>query len=227
MVKPRLHLGDILIKDEGENNDITLATIDEELFVGDRLYYAGKISSTLFAPLVDTVLGPYELDIYANDIYLYAFDSVLQIPDCIYMAISKSNAYKMIEGQTIYSILNAVSFRYYYDDDNIIFVFKVPEKYVEDYRKILVSDYSAVSQWYKKLCSPTGMAYAILSNNSLLKDQWQRAEALLGEVIEKRNDLDKVVKPVKIVTGTRNFPMFLFQNETYQSCVSDKSSLLQ
>lgn len=231
MVKPRQHLEEILIQDESDSSDITLAKMDKELFVVDRLYFAGNISSILFAPLIDKAIGDYDLDIYSNDIYLYAFDNVVKIPNCIYIAISKSNAYKIISGKSIFQILSSITFRYYYDDDNIVFVYRVPDKYIEDYRKITMSDYTNVSKYYKALCSPTGMAFAILNNNSLLKEQWQKAEELLGEVIEVnyRNELrhEKIVRPVKIVNEQRNFPMFLFTNETYQSCALDKLDRLQ
>lgn len=222
----RQKLKDIIINEtSGEDYpDIVLKKMSDELFVVDHFYYAGNISSILFAPLLDLALEKFDLDIYSNDIYLYAFDNVLNIPDCIYLAISRNNAYRQVDGTTLFNILKQVCMRYYYDEENIVFVYKVPDKYVSDYRKIIISSYTEVSPGYKKLCSPTGLAYAILTNNSLVKEQWQKVEEFLGEVVE-RNELtfEKSKHPVRIVTDTRNFPIFTFERETYLSCALDKS----
>lgn len=197
-------------------DDVTLKAVIKDCVAVDLLYYAGNISSVLLAPIVYTKLkeNNSSFDIYEHNIFLFHMDDVLKLEDRIYVAVSLRDASVVPKavGKTIFQIFLSISERYYYDNENIIFVIKVSDKYKDDYKRIIDSRYSAVSSYFKDLCGRDELAAAVFNNNSTVYKQWVTYENLIGYV--KRNKYSEAA-PVKLVDKDRNFPEFSKEQETY------------
>ena len=218
MVRQRI---DDIISLESEATNQTLKQIKKECLAVNLTIYAGNLSSILLAPIVYKKLADNNktFDIYEYDIFIYAADSYRKDPETIYVVTDLINAskeainkvYKRSLG-TVFDILNSISSSYYYDNQNIVFSVRVPVKFIDDYNRILNSEYSKVSSIYKDLTQKDDLAYAIFTNSSTIRDHWKKYENLIGLV---KTDKHSESKPLKLVDSTRNFPMFNLEKETY------------
>jgi len=185
-------------------DDDTLKDVIEQCSIADILHYAGNISSVMFIPFLSKFFDKIKIEFYNTNIYLYAMDSVIEKRYKIYIVVPfNQSKKKTATGNSLFSDLFELCRNYYYDNNNIIFIYNIPDKHHVDYDVITSSRYNEVTPEYKKLCQKDGIAYAVVTNNNTLKHQWKKLEKLLS------------VEPNTIVSDTRFFPEFLMEKETY------------
>jgi asparagine N-glycosylation enzyme membrane subunit Stt3 len=210
------------LKDIITDEDQTLKRIEKDCKVVSLFYYGGNISSIMFAPIVYKALDNIKcsFDLYENNVYIYAKEKVVGLPNTLALVVDTAEAGKIIKavGKTIYSILNQICEQYYYDKENIVFLYRVPEKYTRDYELITQSNYTGLSKAYVALTEAGDLVRAIVNNSSFVYNQWKTYETMIGLVKDERK-VD--AEPVSIVTKSRNFPEFNLKLETYNARTKD------
>lgn len=199
------------IQDIIKPEDETLNEVMEKCKVVDVLMYAGNISSILLLPLVVHLFKEIREDfrIYTEEVFLYAFDDVLELDNCVYIVMPLSTARKKFFKGTVFSILSRSVERYYYDADNVIFCYQVPDKYQNAYQCIINGDYGNVGLHYLLLSEKGGVVRSICLNHETLRDQWKTLEELLQT-------------DGPIISEDSAFPKFYKENETYYARTKNK-----
>lgn len=195
----RQYIKELLMPD-----DATLKKIADECKIVDILIYAGNISSLLFIPLIKRIL-PTGIEFYDQNMFIYAMDSVVRERYCLYLIVPFETARVKVGTETLFLHLLQSMDSYYYDNDNIVMVYRIPDKHRVDYDAILSSNYTKVSKEYVKLCDKDGIAYAVFNNSKVILSQWQHFSKLIQ--LKEGND---------IISEDRCFPEFnLIEKETY------------
>ena len=73
-----------------------------------------------------------------------------------------------------------------------MFVFQVPEKYVNEYHFFLTGEYSKFSSEYQKLFKPNSLPYKVIDKDPGLRRTWEKR---LDEKLDVSSELYGVWKP--------------------------------
>ena len=92
--------------------------------------------------------------------------------------------------QEIYSIHSG--FLHIERNEKVMFVFKIPDEFLEDYHNFLVGDYSKFSSKYTKLFNPKSIPYKVINRDKGLKRVWEKK---LGKKLDLNSELYGLWKP--------------------------------
>lgn len=188
--------------------DEILKIVNSELYIVEKYFYLGNLSSLFMFPLVKHIFNKFAIQykIYENNIWLYCEDNILQLKDHIFIVVSSETINQSNGICKLFNVLQDNSERWYFDGLN--FIFAVKPILIDDYRKIIESNYSDLSPSYLKLCDDGGLIKAIITKNEKVKEEWVKFQTMIYPKGVPSN-------VPEMVTEDRYWPNFITQKETY------------
>ena len=86
-------------------------------------------------------------------------------------------------------------------NEKVMFVFNIPDEFVEDYHHYLNGDYSKFSEKYKRKFNPKSLPYRGIHKDAALKRAWEKK---LGRILTEKNELYGLWKPTNEIYNYNN-----------------------